>query len=382
MSIRRPSQSARSSRPPRSLARGGASRANGRPLRFRGQRAAVALVVVVALTAIAGVLGRGPGSGVEKRASKNTSGLAAAGKGGASGSNFSAVDGSVAQKTGAPATTVPPGADESSVATDAPSTATGSGPAPSGTGPGDLGPPVGPKVVRTGSIEVAVGRGKFTEAGSRLRTLATGVGGFVSASQTTSLGRDPAGTITLRVPAKSFDRVLANIAELGTVRSSSTDSQDVTGEFSDVTARIRALEAERDQIGLVLAKAQSIPDILSVRDRLSAVQGELEQLQGRQQVLDDQTTLSTITVALSEKGSKVAIPLDRPERRGLAKVWHDSLDRAGDGAKSIALGFAAMVPWLLLAALLWLPVRYLWRRLGTVPASVSTPQASAVPSTD
>lgn len=361
MSIRRPNQSARSS---------------------RSQRAAMAVVVVIALTAMAGVLGRGSGSGVEKRASKNTSGSAASGKGGANGSTFSAVDGSVAQKTTAPATTVPPGAAESSVATDAPSAGTGSGAAPSGSATGDLGPPVGPKVVRTGSIEVAVGRGKFTEAGNRLRTLATGVGGFVSASQTTSLGRDPAGTITLRVPARSFDRVLANVAELGTVRSSSTDSQDVTGEYSDVTARIRALEAERDQIGLVLAKAQSIPDILSVRDRLSAVQGELEQLQGRQQVLDDQTTLSTITVALSEKGSKVAIPLSGPDRRGLAKVWHDSLDRAGDGAKSIALGFAAMVPWLLLASLLWLPVRYLWRRVGKVPATVSTPRASAVPSAD
>lgn len=340
-------------------------------------------VAIIALAAVAGVLGRGSGSGSGRQSSMKTSGGSAAPvKGGSSGAAFSSADGSVAPRSAAPSTTVPGVADESSARGDAPAPPATSGGGQSGAGSGDLGPAAGPKVVRTGSVEVAVSRGRFGEASNRLRTLASGVGGFVSASQTTSLGRDPAGTITLRVPARSFDRVLANIAGLGMVRSSSTDSQDVTGEYSDVTARIRALEAERDQIGLVLAKAQSIPDILAVRDRLSTVQGELEQLRGRQQVLDDQTTLSTITVALSEKGSRANLPLDRPERRGLAKVWHDSVGRAGDGARAIALGFGAMFPWLLLAAILWLPARSLWRRLATVPDPATTVRAPATPTAD
>ncbi|MGI8755544.1 MAG: DUF4349 domain-containing protein [Acidimicrobiales bacterium] len=227
------------------------------------------------------------------------------------------------------------------------------------------------KIIRTGSVEVEVTKGRFATAVARLTDLASGVGGFVSASETSQLGDDPRGSVTLRVPAKDFDRVLARIATLGKIRSVTTGSQDVTGEYTDVASRIKALEAEREQIGLVLGRAQSIPDILSVRDRLSAVQGELEQLQGRKQVLDDQASLSTLKVSVSEKGAKPA-PLIRPDpdRRGLASVWHDSADRFGDGARAIAVGFAAMAPWLLLLAVLWLPTRWLWRRSQTAVAPV------------
>jgi hypothetical protein len=231
----------------------------------------------------------------------------------------------------------------------------------------DLGP-IQPKVVRTASMELQVRRGTFADAVQRLSTTATGVGGFVSSSETSQLGDDPRGSITIRVPAKDFDRVMSRVADLGKVAAVTTDSQDVTGEYTDVAARIKSLQDERDQIQLVLSHAESIPDILSVRDRLSAVQSELEQLQGRQQVLDDQTSLSTITITLSEQGRTPApITKPAPPRTGISRVWHEAAGRFGDGARDIAVGFASMAPWLLLAAVLWLPARGLWRRLVVVP---------------
>ena len=160
---------------------------------------------------------------------------------------------------------------------------------------------------------------------------------------------------------------------LGQVTAITTGSDDVSGEYSDVAARIHALQAERDQIDLVLAKADTIPDILSVRDRLTVVQGELEQLQGRKQVLDDQTSLSTLTVALREKGSTTSVTITRSkERTGFGLLWHDSVDRFAQGGRSIALGLAAMLPWLLLALVLFLPARALWRR-GTADPRPAAP---------
>jgi hypothetical protein len=282
------------------------------------------------------------------------------------------------EPSAAPSTTVAPGgAPRAGAAAITDGTATVGKTTSAAAAVGQIGAPVGPKVVRTGSIEIEVGRHRFDDASTRLGAIATGAGGFVSASETSSLDGDPHGTITLRVPVAAFDSVRSRVAKLGTVRSSTTGSQDVTGEYSDVAARIRALEAERDQIGLVLAKAESIGDILSVRDRLSAVQVELEQLQGRQQVLDDQTSLSTLTVALSEKGAPTRI--DQPvERRGVAKMWHEGIGRVGDGGRAIVLGFAVMIPWLLLALVLWLPTRLLWRRLVVAP-SPAPPGPAAPP---
>ena len=230
----------------------------------------------------------------------------------------------------------------------------------------------GAKIIRTGSATVVVKRGTFDEAVARLTSMATGLGGYVSGSERSAIDGHPQGTITLRVPANEFDRVTGELDRIGEVTSSNTSSQDVTGEYTDVAAHITALKAEREQILLVLDKANTVPDILSVRDRLNAVQVELDQLQGRKQVLDDQTSLATLTVSLREKGSAAASTVPAEERRGLSKVWHDSTDRFLDGARAIALGLATLAPWLLLAALLYLPYRAWSRReerAGTPPAA-------------
>ncbi len=234
------------------------------------------------------------------------------------------------------------------------------------------GNPVEAKVVRTGSVDVVVADGSFEKAVGQLTTIAAGAGGFVSASQTSALADTPVGTVTLRVPADRFDDVLGQVRDLGDVESADTASQDVTGEYSDVEARLSALKAERDQITLILGRAESIPDILSVRDRLSMVQAEIEQLQGRQQLLDDQTSLSTLTVGLREEGDRTVTSPPEP-RSGPSRLWHDVTDRFTDGGRSIALGLASMAPWLILGLLLFLPARALWRRTAPPAADLPSP---------
>lgn len=331
------------------------------------RRLVAAGVVLAVLVAAWFVGGRGSSSS-SKRATPTAGSTTEASGAGA---------GSAGNTASAPPTTVPgpsggSDGDGSDVARDEAATAAGG--ASTGVAPGEPGgggvidTTVGPKIVRTGSVDVVVARGAFERSYARLATVATGAGGFVSASETSALDDTPRGTVTLRVPVARFDQVLVQVRKLGTVESVTTGSQDVTGEYSDVKARIHALEAEREQIQLVLGRAENIPDILAVRDRLNVVQSELEQLQGRQKVLDDQTSLSTLTVSLREKGSTRVLTTTPPaERTGPAALWHDAADRFASGIRSIALGLATLAPWLLLAAVLWLPARALWKRLGTGP---------------
>lgn len=343
------------------------------------KRRALGIVAVVAILFVTAAVIGNANDGAGRGGAQNTSTKGAGG----GGQLNKAASGAGGAKLGSAAPTVARSRSD----TRAGSTGADAAPSPeasaTGTNTKQLAPQAGggsiqAKIIRTGSVEVEVAKGRFATAVTRLTDLASGVGGFVSASETSQLGQDPRGSVTLRVPAKDFDRVLARIATLGKIRSATTGSQDVTGEYTDVASRIKALEAEREQIGLVLGRAESIPDILSVRDRLSAVQGELEQLQGRKQVLDDQTSLSTLTVSVSEKGAKPKdLIVPNRDRRGLARVWHDSADRFGDGARSIAIGFAAMAPWLLLLAVLGLPARWLWRRSQAVePVRTGAPPAT------
>lgn len=242
--------------------------------------------------------------------------------------------------------------------------------------------PLDAKIVRTGTVDVEVKKGGFDAGTTRLSAIATSAGGFVSASEISALDDRPRGSVTLRVPAESFDKVVGQVSEMGDVIAVNTSSKDVSGEYTDLVARLKALQSEREQITLVLGRAESIPDILAVRDRLSIVQGEIEQLQGRQNVLDDQTSLSTLTVSLSEVGDPSAVMPISTERTGFSKLWHDSVDRFTDGGRSIALGLATMAPWLLLGLFLFFPARLLWRRAAPSATTVdSSPTSSGPPAT-
>lgn len=359
-------------RRPRPVARRGGSSRSAR------SRLLLAVAAVVALLGTAWVIGRprtdGPSSA--SIGSAPTTDATSAGPGGTAGSASSGED-------LAPATTIPTGggaASEVGSGADGSRTSAESAAGDVGAIETDTAPvadtdtttatdALAPNVIRTGSIELVVADGRFRTAVTKLTALATGSGGMVASSETSSVDGAPWGTITLRVPAERFDDVVDQVRELGDVDSSSTSAQDVTGEVTDLTARLKALTAERDQITLILGKAETIPDILSVRDRLTAVQAEIEQLQGRQQVLADQTALSTLTVALREHGADDGLqPTAPPARHGFDRLWHDAAARFTDGGRSIALGLASMAPWLLLGLVLVVPARLLWRRAATADA--------------
>jgi hypothetical protein len=216
------------------------------------------------------------------------------------------------------------------------------------------------KVVKTGSVDIEVRRDGVGSTMSRLTALATGAGGYVADTKTSEGGDDPTGSVTLRVPAASFDDVVTRARALGTVLSSTTHGQDVTAQYSDIQARLTALDATRNQLLTILRRATAIGDVLSVQDRINQVQTEIEQLQGQQKVLDDQTSYASLSVQVSQHGAKHGPP-DKPS--GVAKAWDDARHGFTSGVEGIlAASGTALVVLLVLAALATL-VRFGWLHL-------------------
>ncbi len=147
--------------------------------------------------------------------------------------------------------------------------------------------------VETDAPEAAVGK---------LTAFADARGGFVVSSET-SRQKDSDGaetvttTIVFRVPVGAFDDALAAVRTLGSrVSSEKVTGQDVTEEYVDLEARIRAQRAVEEQYMSILKEAKTIPDILSVQQKLGEVRTEIERAEGRRRFLESQTSLSTITV--------------------------------------------------------------------------------------
>lgn len=235
----------------------------------------------------------------------------------------------------------------------------GSAAAPTGTG----GFSDAAKIVKTGTIALVVADGKVSSVVVKVHAIADGAGGYVSTEKSQEYGDDPTSTVTIRVPEARFDAVVQQVRDqvkggVGKVDSASTSGQDVTAQYADVGAQIQSLTAARDRFLVILGRANTIGETLSVQQRVDSVQQQIDSLKGRLRVLKDQTSMGTLTVTVSEKAKAETKP---KQKSGLAK----SFSNAGHGFTSsiealISRSGKALVVLLVLAAL-GLVARFGWR---------------------
>jgi len=161
------------------------------------------------------------------------------------------------------------------------------------------------KIVSTVNISLVVEETDATLAA--ISALVDGTGGYIAQTNLYQSYQDAdqlEGSLTLRVPAEALTEALAQLSSLAVkVESQSMNRQDVTDQYVDLQARLRNLEATEEELRSLLAEVRtrpdaSVEDILDVHRSLTQIRGEIEQLQGRINLLDNTVALSTITVNL------------------------------------------------------------------------------------
>lgn len=218
----------------------------------------------------------------------------------------------------------------------------------------------GPRIVVSGALEVQV-KGDVARAVERAGSIAAAAGGFVTSSSTSSFrAGQGSGAITLRVPADRFDEVRRRVEELGTVRSSERGGQDVGGQLVDLAARLRTLRAEEGALETILGNATDIGQTLQIRDRLTGLRTQIEQLAGQQAGLEDQVTYATLQVSLREAGAPT--PRPEPDDSGLTASFRTAVDAAEAVVGGMVVVLGAVLPFAVLAALAWLALRLTRRR--------------------
>jgi hypothetical protein len=219
-------------------------------------------------------------------------------------------------------------------------------------------PSIATKIVKTGSVNLQVGKGTLSSVVNQLTSLAGGLGGYVSNAQTAEGGGAPTGDLTMRVPVDQFETLLTRTRSMGKPTAVSTSGQDVTASYVDLGARIQALQDTRTQYLQILAKATAIGDILSVEQQLSDLQTQIEQLQGQQMVLADQTSFATLSVHLSEPGALTGAISTPPG--GLAKAWSHARSSFAHAVEAVIGASGGVLVFLVCVALLLLVCRLAW----------------------
>lgn len=180
--------------------------------------------------------------------------------------------------------------------------------------------------------------------------------GYVAGSNFSEGGGTPFASVTLKVPAENFQATLDTIRGIAEkVLSVSVNSEDVTEEFTDLDARLRSLKATEEQLIALLNRADTIEDILKVRQQLTQVRVDVERIEGRLNYLERRADLATITVALSERPDGIVGQTDWEPVRIAAEAWEESIEFL----QAIATGLIRLVVffwWLIVPGMVVLVV--------------------------
>jgi hypothetical protein len=229
-------------------------------------------------------------------------------------------------------------------------------------------PAIGLAVVKTASLDVQVAKDDFAQAFRTALDVAAKYGGYVQSSSSSGTTVH-SGSITIRVPSSSFEQAMNDLSSLGQVRSRSISGQDVTNEYVDLNARLRTWQAQEAVLLRLMRRATSIESTLRVQTNLQDVQFRIEQIKGQLRVLENQTQLATIDVAIHEPGA-VVHPLQRPkpaERPSLAEAWTKAVNGFLGVLYATVVGLGYLVPIGLICLAVWFGVRRV--RIGPAASS-------------
>lgn len=225
---------------------------------------------------------------------------------------------------------------------------------------------IGPSIVKTGNLRIAVKQGGFNSAFQTASLVAAKYGGYVESSSTAGVKRR-SGDLLIRVPSTWFDEAMSDLRDLGQVESQTLSGQDVTSQFVDFEARLLTWEAQESALLKLMARANSVESTLRVQRELQDVQFRIEQIKGQLRVLQNQTDLATIQVAMYEPGAVLPIQQTRAEqeRPSLAEAWQLALNGLLGVMYATVVGLGYLVPIAILGLLIALGYRrFRPRRVG------------------
>jgi hypothetical protein len=220
------------------------------------------------------------------------------------------------------------------------------------------------KIIRNADLQLETDAPE--QAQQKITAIAESTGGFVVESQQSSSdarsGARDTVTMTVRVPAEKFGETLDEIRKTASRTIVETvKSDDVTEEFIDIEAQMKAKKSLEAQFLEIMKRANTVEDALDVQRQLAEVRGEIEKIEGRKRFLENQSALSTIKIRLQTPTALTA------KSEGFGYRLKESFGKGFDAALNFILMLVSIViailPFLIFIVLpIYLFVRYILKK--------------------
>jgi hypothetical protein len=161
--------------------------------------------------------------------------------------------------------------------------------------------------------------------------------------------------LKIRVPAVNFEKLIANIENgKDEIQSKSIEARDVTEEYYDIETRLKNKLEYLKRYKELLAKANSVKDILEIEENIRNLQEEIESKEGRLKYLSDQVSFSTLDINLFQEKEYIYKPTTQDNflervKKSFSNGWSSAID--------FVLGVFAIWPLILIGIVVFLFVR-------------------------
>jgi len=162
-------------------------------------------------------------------------------------------------------------------------------------------------------------------------------------------------TISVRLPARSFDVVLEGIAKgVEKFDAKNIHISDVTAQFLDVEARLKTKKALEAKYLEILKKAKTVREILDVERELGKLRGDIEATEGRLKYLQNQVVFPTLNITFYKKiaGNEI----------GFGSKLGEAFKQGFENVKALVVYILTIWPFMIILLLL---IFYVRKRMKT-----------------
>lgn len=204
------------------------------------------------------------------------------------------------------------------------------------------------KIIKT--VELSVQTKEYEAYIAALTANVSAIGGYIENS-TNHMGSyyssdsNRSSTYVVRIPADKLDEFLAGAEEKGKITRKTERQENVTLEYVDLESRINAYKTERTTLTGLLEKAESLEDVLSIQERLSEVNYQIETYTAQMRVLENRIGYSTVNIDINEVER---VTEEKPTIGSRIKnTFLDNLEDLGEWLSDFVVNFIGGLPILI-----------------------------------
>lgn len=211
------------------------------------------------------------------------------------------------------------------------------------------------KLVKT--VRISAETLEFDKTVGAIKSEIEKCGGYIESSDITGSGYDEQNlrnaTFTVRIPADKTEAFTGGVGELCNVIRKSEAMRDETANYLDIESHLKALRAEEASLLVLLEKAESVDNIISLQNRLSEVIYQIESYESSLRKIDGLVSFSTVDISLYEVEKETPVVThERTWGEKMADAFTTALSDMGDSVKNFAIVFMGMLPKLIVFAVI------------------------------